>query len=209
MADRGRAMVSPKLRGRRRANLNVKRDHLPRFARRICVSPSCHTTGGPLCAGVSRSGRCLSRARWPAAMSRGSPRRARQPDSRTSRQGSDAVGRRRTGARGRCLLFDGHGRTRDPARGLCAGDRLQGISAGAQGAAERQDRHHLFRMGGLQRPEDHHSLAGDRRPGNRRRGRRRNHEDAGAPGLAHLDLGRDQFRHAAVRARIPIAASGA
>ena len=64
---------------------------------------------------------------------------------------------------------------------------------------ERQDRDHLFRMGGLQRPEDHHSLAADRRSRNRGRRRRGNHEDADPPGLAHLDLGRDQFRDAAVR----------
>ena len=64
---------------------------------------------------------------------------------------------------------------------------------------ERQDLGDLFRMGGVERPEDHHSLAGDRRPGNRRRGRRRNHEDADPPRVAHLDLGRDQFRDAAVR----------
>ena len=36
-------------------------------------------------------------------------------------------------------------------------------------------------------------------PGDRRRRRQRDHEDADPPRLAHLDLGRDQFRHAAVR----------
>jgi hypothetical protein len=35
--------------------------------------------------------------------------------------------------------------------------------AGAQKRPERQDRDHLFRMGGLHRPEDHHPLARDRR----------------------------------------------
>ena len=39
----------------------------------------------------------------------------------------------------------------------------------------------------------------DRRSGNGRRRRQRNHEDADPPGVAHLDLGRDQFRDAVVR----------
>ena len=120
-----------------------------------------------------------------------------------------AVGRCRTDPRRRCLLFDGHGRTRGPARGLCAGHRLEGIPAGAEEPAERQDCDDLFRMGGVERPEDHHSLAGDRRPGNRRRGRRRDHEDADPPGVAHLDLGRDLFRDAAVRRKTRIAGCGA
>ena len=38
--------------------------------------------------------------------------------------------------------------------------------------SERQDRGDLFRMGGVERPEDHHSLAGDRWPGDGGRGRR-------------------------------------
>jgi len=38
----------------------------------------------------------------------------------------------------------------------------------------------------------------DRRPGNGGCGRQRNHENADPPGVAHLDLGRDQFRDAAV-----------
>ena len=37
---------------------------------------------------------------------------------------------------------------------------------------ERQDLGDLFRVGGLQRPEDHHSLAADRRSGDRGRRRR-------------------------------------
>src|SRR5206468_6435805 len=45
----------------------------------------------------------------------------------------------------RRLLFDGHGRTRAAAGGLCAGDRLQGIPAGAEEWPERQDHGHLFR----------------------------------------------------------------
>ena len=64
---------------------------------------------------------------------------------------------------------------------------------------ERQDRDHLFRMGGIERPEDHHSLAGDRRSRDRGRGRRGYPEDADPPRFAHLDFGRDQFRDAAVR----------
>ena len=39
----------------------------------------------------------------------------------------------------------------------------------------------------------------DRRAGDRRCRRRRDHEDADPPRVAHLDLGRDQLRHAAVR----------
>ena len=66
-----------------------------------------------------------------------------------------------------------------------------------------------FEWAASERPEDHHSLAADRRPGNRRRCRQRDHEDAGAPRFAHLDLGRDLFRDAAVRRRIPITASAA
>ena len=64
---------------------------------------------------------------------------------------------------------------------------------------ERQDFRDLFRMGGIERPEAHHSLAGDRRPGNGRCRRHRDPENADPPGVAHLDLGGDQFRHAAVR----------
>ena len=37
----------------------------------------------------------------------------------------------------------------------------------------RQGRHHLFRMGRAERPEDHRALAADRRPGIGRRVRRR------------------------------------
>ena len=127
----------------------------------------------------------------------------------TGRQGSHAVRRCRTGSRRRRLLFDGHGRTRDPARGLRAGHHLQGIPAGAEDRPERQDLGDLFRMGGLQRPEDHHSVAGDRRPGNRRCRRQRDHEDPDPPRVAHLDLGRDQFRDAAVRRESASRACGA
>ncbi len=83
--------------------------------------------------------------------------------------------------------------------GYAQAHRLQGIFAGAQDRSERQDRGDLFRVGGLQRPEDHHPVAGDRRSRNRGRRRQRDHENPDPPGVAHLDLGRDQFRHAVVR----------
>ncbi len=166
--------------------------------------------GGPGCAGMSRSERCWSRARWPAAMLQASLRRNPEQNSRLDRPRSSApIGRYRTDPRRRRLLFHGHGRTGDPARGLRAGHRLQGIHAGAEKPAERQDFDDLFRMGGLERPEDHRSLAADRRSGDRGRRRQRNPEDADPQGLAHLDLGRDQFCDAAVRRRTRIAACGA
>ena len=162
-----------------------------RAAMRWCVS-----IGAVLVAGAMAGGDV-------AGIAAPGPRTGRTTSSvsatSTGRQGSPSVRRRRTGARRRCFLFDGHGRTRAPARGLRAGHRLQGVSAGAEERPERQDFGDLFRMGGIERPEDHHSLAGDRRSGNRRRRRQRDHEDADPPGVAHLDLGRDQFRDAAVR----------
>jgi hypothetical protein len=75
---------------------------------------------------------------------------------------------------------------------------FQGIPAGAEDRPERQDFGDLFRVGGLQRPEDHHSVAGDRRP-ETADAVANEIEDADPPGVAHLDLGRDQFRDAAVR----------
>ena len=116
-----------------------------------------------------------------------------------SRRRRRAVGRCRADPRGRRLLFHGHGRARDPARGLCAGDPVQGVPAGAEGRAQRQDRGDLFRMGRLERPEDHHPLAPDRRTRDRRCGRRRDPEDADPARLAHLDLRCDQICDAAVR----------
>jgi DNA-binding phage protein len=38
-------------------------NNIPAFHVAFCVSPSRQTTGGPPCAGLSRSGRCLSRGR--------------------------------------------------------------------------------------------------------------------------------------------------
>ncbi len=116
----------------------------------------------------------------------------------SGRQGR-ADGRRRADPRGRRLLLHGHGRARDPARRLRAGDPVEGIPPGAEARSERPDRGDLFRVGRLERPEDHHPLAAGRRPGDGGCGRRRNHEDADPARLAHLDLRRDQFRDAAVR----------
>jgi hypothetical protein len=48
-------------------------------------------------------------------------------------------------------------------------------------------------MGGVERSENHHSLADDRRPGNRRCRRHRDPENADPPGVAHLDLGAINF----------------
>ena len=95
----------------RRANSNVKRQRDVRALRSlICMSPLSRTSGGQQCAGMSRSGRCLSRARWPAAMSRALPRRARKAATRGAIGRRSSANRRcRTGPRRRCLLFDGHG----------------------------------------------------------------------------------------------------
>jgi len=73
------------------------------------------------------------------------------------------------------------------------------IPAGAQDRPDRQGGDHLFRVGGGIRPEDRGAVARDRRPGVGRIGGRGDPEGAAAPRLAHLDLGRDQLRHAAVR----------
>ena len=165
------------------------------------MSPSRHDDGRAadalVCLDRGGAGRRRHGRRRRRGVRRAEPRQPARPS--TGRQGSRPVRRCRTGAGGRCFLFDGSGRTRASARGLCAGDRLQGISAGAEERPERQDLGDLFRMGGIERPEDHHSLAGDRRSGNRRCRRQRDHEDADPPGVAHLDLGRDQLRDAAVR----------
>jgi Protein of unknown function (DUF1194) len=56
-----------------------------------------------------------------------------------------------------------------------------------------------FELVGFERPEDHYSLEVDRRPGIGGCSSQRNHECAGSPRLAHLDLGCDLFRDAAVR----------
>ena len=112
---------------------------------------------------------------------------------------AEAVGRCRVDSRGGCFLLDGSRRTRRAARGLRTGHQLEGIPAGAEKRADRQDRGDLFRMGGVERPEDHHSLARDRRSGIGGRRRARDPEGADPPGVAHLDLRGDQFRGAAVR----------
>ena len=103
---------------------------------------------------------------------------------------SAIAGRRRAGDRGRRLLLDGPGRAGAAARGLRHGADLARIHAGAARGRQRQDRHHLFRMGRPVRPEDHHAVAADRRAGIGRRGRRRDRARALPARLAHLDFRR-------------------
>ena len=74
--------------------------------------------------------------------------------------------------------------------GYVHGADLARIHAGAARGRQRQDRHHLFRMGRPVRPEDHHAVAADRRPGIGRRGRRRDRARALPARLAHLDFRR-------------------
>ena len=70
---------------------------------------------------------------------------------------------------------------------------------GAARRRARQGRDHLFRMGRPARPDHPDAVAGDRRPGVRRRGRARDRASAIPARAAHLDLWRAAIRQAAVR----------
>ena len=73
------------------------------------------------------------------------------------------------------------------------------IPAGAARRRQRQDRHHLFRMGRAVRPEDPDAVATDRGAGIGRRRRRRTCRRALPARLAHLDFRRAHLCQAAVR----------
>ena len=108
-------------------------------------------------------------------------------------------GRRRGGARGRCLLLDGPGRAGAAARRLYGGADLARIPSGVEAGHARPHRADLFRMGRHAPSADHRAVAADRRAGVGRRLCRRHRPRALHARLAHLDLGRAVVCRAAVR----------
>ena len=159
------------------------------------------TTGGPLCDGVSRSERCWSPGRWPAATARewppptpatsciaGSPQKEATPSVDVEliiavdvsySMDMDELAVQREGY----------------AQAIVSKEFLQALKTGPNGKiavtyfewAASSDQKIIIPWRVIDGPE----TGG--------RGRRRNPEDADPPGLAHLDLRRHQFRDAAVR----------
>ena len=81
------------------------------------------------------------------------------------------------------------------AQAIVSKDFLQALKS----RPEQQGRRDLFRVVGVGRPEDHHSLAGDRRPGIGGCRRRRDHEDADSPSVRAPRSPARSISHAAVR----------
>ena len=125
------------------------------------------------------------------------------------RQAQRTVRQCRARYRRRRLLFDGSGRTRHSARGLCTGHRLERLSSGAKGPSGQQGGSDLFRVVDVGRRQDHHSVARDPRPGIGGRRGRRDHENADSPEVRAPRFPARSISQCSCSKKIPIAGRGA
>ena len=140
--------------------------------------------------GATPSLQCHRRSADDRGLCAGGFRRADRPFRRQKPERH--CGRRRTGDRGRRLLFDGPGRAGTAARRLCGGAHARRNSCRRCARAPTARSPSPISNGPAQFDQKiDHAMAADRRPGIGRRRRRRNRRRALPARLAHLDFRRD------------------